>query len=365
MFGLFSDVFNNYSTTRARLGGKARLIGSADQTALLTEIPGKIEKYLADQRMSHLYKVEGSIGNGNIARVPWVGIFRKEITESAENGYYIVLLFSEDMSSCYLSLNQGITAVEKRYTKSFAWKKMAEAADRAWSYLEPDPDLWKGTIRLASTGDLGRAYEAAAIASYQYLRTFPVSDTIFFQQLGKLLVHYERLFSLFKYDLHSLFTVSEAEFQQVVLDKAAQLSAAQRAGRPIDIPSPANQTTSRYSRSPIVAAAAIQAAQFACEIDASHRTFMSRARQQRYVEAHHLIPISQQPRFSASLDVVANIVSLCATCHRLLHYGANNERRSLLISLFKRRKQLLRNQDLQIHPDDFLRLYSGGIGVDD
>ncbi|WP_409269156.1 MrcB family domain-containing protein [Massilia sp. BHUDP2] len=365
MQNLFTDVFDNYSTTRAKLGGVAKLVGTPDQNALLEEIPHRIEAYLKKRKISHLYKVKGSIGNGNIARVPWVGIFRKEITENAENGYYVVLLFSEDMSRCYLSLNQGITAVEKRYTKNFAWRKMEEAAARAWSYLDTAPDVWKGKIPLASTGDLGRAYEAAAIASYEYFRTNPPSDALFFENLTTLLKYYERLYYLFNENLHSLFSVSEEEFQSVVLEKAAQLNVSEHAKNIVGAPLTVNPLSNKYVRSPVVAAAAIQAAQFSCEIDATHWTFLSRARKQRYVEAHHLIPISQQSRFQASLDVVANIVSLCATCHRLLHYGADNERKSILMELFKQRRVRLQEHDLQIASNDFLRFYARTAPIDD
>ncbi|MCC2954682.1 DUF3578 domain-containing protein [Massilia sp. IC2-477] len=365
MRNLFTDVFDNYSTTRAKLGGVAKLVGTPDQVSLLNEIPHRIETFLKDRKIAHLYKVKGSIGNGNIARVPWVGIFRKEVTENAENGYYVVLLFSEDMSKCFLSLNQGITAVEKRYTKSFAWKKMEEAATRALSYLEVAPDVWKGKIPLASTGDLGRAYEAAAIASYEYLRTDPPSDAVFFENLTYLLKHYERLFSLFGKNLHSLFSVSEEEFQNVVLEKAAQLTTSEHVKNIVSAPLFVNPLSNKYVRSPVVAAAAIQAAQFSCEIDATHWTFLSRARKKRYVEAHHLIPISQQSHFQASLDVVANIVSLCATCHRLLHYGADNERKSLLMTLFRQRKEQLQKHDLQIGSNDFLRFYAGTAVIED
>lgn len=355
---LFGNIFDNYFATRARLGGKATLVWSPDQKALLKEIPERIEKYFQAQGVAHLYKVEGSIGNGNIARVPWVGIFKKEITENAQNGYYVVLLFSEDMSKCYLSLNQGITAVEQRYTKNFAWKKMREAANRAWGFLEPEAELWQGKIPLSSTGDLGRAYEAAAIASFEYKRTEPPSDEIFFNNLKSLLKHYDRLQSLFGSDLHSLFTVTEGEFQQVTLEKAAQLDSSTMEKFELSANNEVATAPNKFFRSPMVAAIAIRAADFACEIDAEHRTFMSRAKKQRYVEAHHLIPISQQPNFAVPLDIVANVVSLCATCHRLLHFGADNERKSILVSLFKQRRQALRENSLELKPNEFLKLYA-------
>jgi 5-methylcytosine-specific restriction protein A len=352
------DVLDNYFSTRIRLQGRANVVGTPDQNALLIAIPNYIQNHLVKRGLAHLFKIKGSIGNGNIARVPWVGVFRKDITENAENGYYIVLLFSENMSCCYLSLNQGITAVEQIYTKNFAAKKMREAAIRALSYLECDPEAYRGAINLGSTGDLGRAYEAAAIVSFRYASNELPTAERFFENLDHLLAHYETLFRRFGPNLHSLFSVTEEEFQQVVLEKAAQVDV--KAIDPDTDIKVLDTSGKGYVRSPMIAAEAIRAAQFMCEIDAEHWTFTSKAKKQRYVEAHHLIPISQQHLFEASLDVVANIVSLCATCHRLLHFGVEKEKKSILVSLLGQRKQKLAEKSINVKTQDFLRFYASG-----
>jgi 5-methylcytosine-specific restriction protein A len=364
----FLNVFNNFFSTRIRLQGRATVVGTPDQNAVLSEIPNKIEGFLKSRGLAHLFKVKGSIGNGNIARVPWVGVFRKDITENAENGYYIVLLFSENMSCCYLSLNQGITAVENTYTKSFAARKMREAASRALTYLECNPEAYLGTIDLASTGDLGRAYEAAAIVSFKYLAAQPPSDQVFFDHFSQLLEYYESLYRSFGNSLNSLFSVSEGEFQQVVLEKAAVPFKSTQSNHDVVAENAAGTVvfgSKGFYRSPYIAAEAIKAANFACEVDAEHWTFTSRAKKQRYVEAHHLIPISQQPRFVASLDVVENIVSLCATCHRMLHFGVEREKKALLVTLFKGRKQKLSYKSIEVKVDEFLRFYAGSVIIED
>lgn len=358
---LFSDVFDNYFSTRIKQGGKTTFVGSLDQYALLKNIPTVIENILKNKNREYQYKIKGSIGNGNIARVPWVGIFRTDITTNAENGYYIVLLFSEDMGSCYLSLNQGITAVEKLYTKRFALKKMRESAQRALTYLECDPDMWRGQIDLRSSGDLGRAYEAAAITSYKYERTSIPTAEVFSKNLSNLLEHYEQLYKLFGRSLHSLFTVTESEYQRVVLEKAAQpgeLEPVVTGGLPWEERQSGTLGGAGYSRSPVIAAKAIRAADFACEIDPNHKTFISRAKNNQYVEAHHLIPISQQGLFHTSLDVVENVVALCATCHRMLHFGVEKDRREILISLLNKRKPKLIENSINVKLADFLKYYS-------
>ena len=359
-----SNVFGNYYATRLRLAGKAKVIGTPDQTALLSEIPQQIQLYLAAKGRAHLYKIKGSIGLGNIARVPWVGIFRTGVTESAENGYYIVLLFSEDMSRCYLSLNQGITAIEKMYTKQFARRKMLEAATEARKRLSCSPEAHLGKIDLSSTGDLARAYEAAAIVSFEYFNKDLPIDSTFFSHLDELLAHYDLLYREFGANLHALFEVSEGEFQQVVLEKAAAQQSTDFEDLAVTFPK-ANLGTKAFVRSPTVAANAIRAAQFTCEIDSNHWTFSSKAKKQRYVEAHHLIPISQQSLFEASLDIVANVVSLCATCHRMMHFGLPEEKKAHLLGLLKERKNRLREKAIEVKDSDFLQFYSGKVVLED
>ncbi len=60
------------------------------------------------------FKVQGSVGQGNWAKIPWIAIMDTRITTSTQLGEYIVYLFSEDMSSVYLTLAQGVTEPSKR-----------------------------------------------------------------------------------------------------------------------------------------------------------------------------------------------------------------------------------------------------------
>lgn len=58
---------------------------------------------------------KGSAGQGRWATIPWIGVFSEAISITAESGFDIVYLFSEDMKSVYLSLNQGWNLFKKIY----------------------------------------------------------------------------------------------------------------------------------------------------------------------------------------------------------------------------------------------------------
>lgn len=74
-----------------------------------------------------------------------------------------------------------------------------------------------------------------------------------------------------------------------------------------------------------------------------------------YTEAHHLIPLCYQNSFDFSLDVEANVVSLCPNCHCLLHYGRDKDK--LLKQLYDSRIQRLKMCNLNIAFEDLLLMY--------
>ena len=94
---------------------------------------------------------------------------------------------------------------------------------------------------------------------------------------------------------------------------------------------------------------------YVCEIDPHHSTFIRKKSGKPYTEPHHLVPMSQQGRFSVSLDVEENIVSLCSTCHNHIHYGEGAE--ELLKKLYAERKDALHSVGIDITEKELLSYY--------
>ena len=76
------------------------------------------------------YKIHASCGQGNWAEIPWVAVFYKDLSSSAQKGYYIVYLFRADGSGVYVSLNQGYT----RFTQLFKSKEARKKIDKVSKY---------------------------------------------------------------------------------------------------------------------------------------------------------------------------------------------------------------------------------------
>jgi 5-methylcytosine-specific restriction protein B len=54
-------------------------------------------------------KVVASVGKGNWAEIPWIGLRNPYLTDNFEQGLYVVYLFAPDYDRLYLSIIQGVT----------------------------------------------------------------------------------------------------------------------------------------------------------------------------------------------------------------------------------------------------------------
>jgi len=111
-----------------------------------------------------------------------------------------------------------------------------------------------------------------------------------------------------------------------------------------------------YPRDRFAASNALMRAEFKCEIDPNHLSFLRKSNKKNYTEPHHLIPMSAQESFGNSLDTEANIVSLCSNCHNQIHYGIGSD--SLLKKLYSSRKDDLEKTGISITVEQLLQIYS-------
>jgi hypothetical protein len=112
----------------------------------------------------------------------------------------------------------------------------------------------------------------------------------------------------------------------------------------------------KYKTNPRIKKTAIKNTNYKCEHDMFHSTFLDR-KGNLYMEGHHLIPMNAQSNTSINLDRVENIVSLCPTCHRAVHYGNKTVKREILWTLYQNNIQSLANVGLNIPFDKLLSYY--------
>lgn len=116
-----------------------------------------------------------------------------------------------------------------------------------------------------------------------------------------------------------------------------------------------DKPVSAYPRDPQVVFNALHHAECKCELECNTELFLRKNSKLNYTEGHHLIPLCYQNDFEYSLDVEANVVSLCPNCHRRLHYG--DDVSELLRELYESRKDRLKKCGIEISFAQLLLMY--------
>ncbi|MBY3474088.1 DUF3578 domain-containing protein [Rhizobium laguerreae] len=321
------------------------------------------DQILATGRDDANYRCYGGFGevNRNFAHIPWVACCRRNIARKVQDGYFVVLLFRQDMAGCWLSLNQGFT----QYKEAFVDDQLARQQSRAGAQtlvrmIVPPEGFVIGPIDLGATSSLGRGYEAGAVISRYYAAGDPEIEQ------PRVEDDFRRLLALYD-DL-----AARAGNRVIALlpdeDEPYQAAAAEIARKPAKIPQlpqgplppperQAGNARGGWRRDPGVAAAALHAADSRCEWNRDHETFIARRSRRNFVEAHHLIPVRMQANYPHRLDVAENVVSLCPTCHRKVHHGLGRERTEMAVAFFRRRQLLLAARGIHATEQDVRAIY--------
>lgn len=126
----------------------------------------------------------------------------------------------------------------------------------------------------------------------------------------------------------------------------------------IEIPATNKQllVADTWRRSSIIKMQSIESAGYECEANPTHVTFTAKSTGMPYMEGHHALPMKCQDRFKSSLDIYANIVCLCPTCHRLLHYGIASEKANVIDKIYYDRADRLAASGIKVGKNEFENL---------
>jgi 5-methylcytosine-specific restriction protein A len=301
------------------------------------------------------YKIQGSIGQGNPAEIPWICVFDLDITRSAQEGFYIVYLFNSDMSGVYLSLNQGWTQYEREYGTKEGRIEIKKNANYSKTLLKSDQGFSYTPIDIKATKSLGKGYELGNICSAYYdAKKIPQEEDLI-NDLRNLIGVYRELKGFVGSDILDIKgQLNEDVFQEEIQKgkrKDLQAGAIQKKEKKQSSPSVS------WSRDANMAFTALDNANFQCENDTKHETFISARTGNQFVEAHHLIPMEYQGDFLISIDVPENIISLCPNCHRAFHNSVVSNQEILISKFFESRSPLLKERDISITKKKIFEYY--------
>lgn len=344
------DVINNN-----RNGPRTAFFLSDTQSGqlLCTEIPNLL--YNEACLLNTEFKIKGSIGIGNPSEIPWVGIFDLDITESAQSGFYIVYLFKSDMSGVYLSLNQGWTQYKNKFGINEGKAEISKNSYFAKALLKSDQGFSYDPIDLNAKNQLGKGYELGNICSVYYSSDSIPSEVEIINDLRNLIGVYRELKGVVGSDILEIQgKLDEDNFQEALQKgKKKELN-----DGPIPKKNKLKTSTSfSWARDANISFTALENAEFKCENDENHVTFISAKTHKQYVEAHHLIPMEYQDIYEYSIDVPENIISLCPNCHRKFHHSKDPDKQGLIERFFNSRISCLNTRNIQIDLVTLLKYY--------
>lgn len=151
-----------------------------------------LHNVVSEDLLGEDHQTKGSAGQGQWSIVPWIGIFDKSISTTAQKGFDIVYLFSPDMQKVYLSLNQGWTlykenfgneAFKKIQTVSYYWQNNLKTRS---SRMNDTPiDLQSNIFK---TSNLPKGYELGNIFSICYEKNKLPDNEIMVQDLRDMII---------------------------------------------------------------------------------------------------------------------------------------------------------------------------------
>lgn len=194
-------VFSDYAKTKLQIKWVPGYNSTPALRSIRADIPRAFSRFITAANLDIAnFRVYGSVGQPgrSLAAVPWVAICKRTVTSSTNKGYFIVALFSEDMSSVTLSLNQGFADFLERYgTPRLAREKIADSARRALQRVSLHPRFVSGPINLQSKGKLARGYEAASILATSYSANATPEECVVQEDMYFLLKTYLELTKYF------------------------------------------------------------------------------------------------------------------------------------------------------------------------
>lgn len=300
----FKFVLDNFETNKNLKFGKENLI----YNTICVQIPDDIRSSIFNKER---YKIVGSAGKGNWVDVPWIAIFDKLITESAQSGYYPVFLFKEDMTGFYLSMGIGITSVKIEYKNNKKIKDVLRL--QSFAMLERVQELPKGfhssfdlPIKLTKSnnpGSLGVNYENGCVFSKFYSLDNLPNDIELFNDIEKICEVYENI---------TYNTISES-----AEEVTEQFTSFQNYTDTENLKSIKQHF--RIERNQKLIQKVKKLKGYDCECCGLNFEDTYGSIGKEFIEAHHKQPLSSLKGKIVELDAREDFFVLCSNCHKMIH----------------------------------------------
>ncbi|MFC1934137.1 MrcB family domain-containing protein [Chloroflexota bacterium] len=289
-------VLSEYSSAKRQLFDGHPLANS-----LRHDFPSQISSLIPDKKR---YISRGSAGMAKWTDCPWVATLNTLVTTSPQRGFYMVYLFREDMAGVYLSLNQGIT--DLRNAHGVAARDILVSHGTLYrSQLYPIPSRCSlRSIDLATTSPSTRSafYESGNVCAVYYDRNNVPTDDVLISDYNLLLSLYERLIQRQNLESAAVQLGEEGSKQGQFIEDLANL-----------------RMHERIDRNPKLSAKVKSILGYTCQACGFNYSRVYGPLGVGFIEAHHLVPLSQLKGQIICLDPSKDFAVLCSNCHGMIH----------------------------------------------
>jgi hypothetical protein len=139
--------------------------------------------------------IEGSVGQGNWARVPWIAFLDDRETNSTQRGVYPVYLFREDMTGFFMTFNQGVYKLKKKHGTPESRRILRVRAQQLREFcagLQTLQFSLDDKIDLHASPGIAKDYEVSTVAYKFYAKGQVPSDQTLLQDVDKILEVYDK-----------------------------------------------------------------------------------------------------------------------------------------------------------------------------
>jgi 5-methylcytosine-specific restriction enzyme A len=332
------NVLENY------ISEKQKKLGGSDYASFLRKGFGEdLSAQLQIDTISK-FRIYGGCGQfTNWASVPWVLISDREITISAQKGYYLVYLFQADMQGVYLSLNQGWTQYRDMFAGGVgqAQDEILKVTNRFKNLIDQSINDYLYTIELHSETDHARGYELGHICGKYYKWGSIPDDSDLIADIHQLLGTYRDVKKIVGADIFNILNLvnrvsdSNSKNEPTLKDEIdigkelSGLETDEEIQEALDkfesrfkntSPKHKKKLARAIERNAKIANLIKKRDHYICQI-CGYPGFEKR-NGELFAEAHHIEELSVSGR-----DVLSNLMCVCPTCHRILHYGSEEAKR--------------------------------------
>lgn len=268
-----------------------------------------------------------SAGKGQWADAPWIATLDPLVTETPQEGYYPVYLFTRSLDAVYLSLNQGMTGLRQEWGHTEAKEILMHRAGilrgRLAAELKPRFKTDPIDLQAGSSNSRLAFYEPGHAFGIRYDRiNLPPDD-----KLSEDLLEMLRLYHL------AVIRGGTEEFDlgKPVVDPI----------RP-DLSDLTLEEKRRYryhrtiERNSKLAEKAKQIHGYTCQVCGFNFEQRYGLLGRDYIEAHHRIPVSKLPLDqNIRLSPKDDFAVVCANCHRMIHRSGAPETFDEFLKVFQ------------------------------